>query len=157
MRAGDPVALQALPTKLITSEPLRSDLTGPAPSSQYNAIMTAIGVSRFFGVHSERYSYLLSFISLVTLPFREEKPKTNCFLLISLAAGPSFGDAILHLFPEIRTTSPSGRAFRTLAGIFSSFILEKFLRWRQEHGSISRSHSSGRTKFFSFRMDFTTC
>ena len=79
---------------------------------------------------------LLSLISLATLPFREAQLKRFVFILISLAAGALFGDAILHLFPEIYHTTPHpiASSLWILAGIFSSFILEKFLRWRQEHG-----------------------
>src|SRR5262245_16984907 len=79
---------------------------------------------------------LLSLAGMATIPFREENLKSIVFLLVSLAAGALFGDAILHLFPEIfRTTKhPVASSLWIIAGIFSSFILEKFLRWRQEHG-----------------------
>ncbi len=85
---------------------------------------------------------LLSLAGLATLPFREESLKGIVFLLISLAAGALFGDAILHLFPEIfrKTSHPVASSLWILAGIFSSFILEKFLRWRQEHGLGHHDH-----------------
>ncbi len=85
---------------------------------------------------------LLSLAGLATLPFREESLKGIVFLLISLAAGALFGDAILHLFPEIfrNTQHPVASSLWILAGIFSSFILEKFLRWRQEHGLGHHDH-----------------
>jgi zinc and cadmium transporter len=85
---------------------------------------------------------LLSLAGLATLPFREQSLKGIVFLLISLAAGALFGDAILHLFPEIfrNTAHPVSSSLWILAGIFSSFILEKFLRWRQEHGLDHQDH-----------------
>src|SRR5258706_13587675 len=44
---------------------------------------------------------LLSLAGIATIPFKEQSLKDIVFLLISLAAGALFGDAILHLFPEI--------------------------------------------------------
>ncbi|SRR5258706_10178918 len=85
---------------------------------------------------------LLSLAGIATIPFKEQSLKDIVFLLISLAAGALFGDAILHLFPEIfrKTQHPVASSLWILAGIFSSFILEKFLRWRQEHGLGAHDH-----------------
>ncbi len=85
---------------------------------------------------------LISLAGLATLPFKEQNIKGIVFLLISLAAGALFGDAILHLFPEIfsKTQHPVVSSLWVIAGIFSSFIFEKFLRWRQEHGLHPHDH-----------------
>jgi zinc and cadmium transporter len=85
---------------------------------------------------------LISLVGLATMTLREERVKGVVFLLISLAAGALFGDAILHLLPEIfRTTlHPVTSSLWVLAGIFSSFVFEKFLRWRQEHGLPAHDH-----------------
>src|SRR5438309_5527941 len=85
---------------------------------------------------------LISLAGLATLPFKEQSLKGIVFLLISLAAGALFGDAILHLFPEIfcKTAHPVASSLWVIAGIFSSFIIEKFLRWRQEHGLHPHDH-----------------
>lgn len=79
---------------------------------------------------------LLSLATLATIPLRENSVQKVVFFLVSLAAGALFGDAILHLFPEIfRTTqNPVHSSLWVLVGIFASFVLEKFLRWRHEHG-----------------------
>lgn len=88
------------------------------------AFLSALGVS------------LLSLLTLATIPLREENVKKVVFVLISLAAGALFADAIVHLLPEIfrTTTRPVASSLWVLGGIFASFVLEKFLRWRQEHG-----------------------
>ncbi len=88
------------------------------------AFLSALGVS------------LLSLAGVATIPFREDRVKNIVFILISFAAGALFADAIVHLFPEIyrTTTNAVASSLWVLAGIFSSFVLEKFLRWRQEHG-----------------------
>ena len=85
---------------------------------------------------------LISLAGLATLPFKEESLKGIVFLLVSLAAGALFGDAILHLFPEIfrKTAHPVASSLWVIAGIFSSFIIEKFFRWRQEHGLHPHDH-----------------
>ena len=85
---------------------------------------------------------LISLVSLATIPLREDRVRSVVFLLISLAAGALFGDAVLHLLPEIfqTTAHPVKSSLWVLAGIFSSFVLEKFLRWRQEHGLRPHDH-----------------
>src|SRR5258708_30208328 len=85
---------------------------------------------------------LISLVSVATIFLREERVKGAVFLLISLAAGALFGDAILHLLPEIfeTTTHPVASSLWVLPGIFSCFVLEKFLRWRQEHALPQHEH-----------------
>jgi zinc and cadmium transporter len=85
---------------------------------------------------------LISLVGLAAMTLREDRVKGVVFILISLAAGALFGDAILHLLPEIfRTTQhPVASSLWVLAGIISSFVLEKFLRWRQEHGFHPHDH-----------------
>src|SRR6266446_2077989 len=106
-------------------------------------IMSQLMMNAFGWAFSSAFAVsLISLAGLATIPFREENIKRIVFLLISLAAGALFGDAILHLFPEIfRTTQhPVASSMWVIAGIFSSFIFEKFLRWRQEHGLHPHDH-----------------
>lgn len=88
------------------------------------AFASALGVS------------LLSLATLATIPLNENSVQKVVFFLVSLAAGALFGDAILHLIPEIfrNTENAIHSSLWVLAGIFASFVLEKFLRWRHEHG-----------------------
>src|SRR5579872_6754652 len=78
---------------------------------------------------------LISLVGIATLPFNEAALKRITFALISLATGALFGDAILHILPDIFRHDP--RSFRSslwvLAGIFISFIFEKILRWKDHH------------------------
>ena len=99
-------------------------------------------VSLWWALGSAFVVSLISLVSVATIFLREERVKGAVFLLISLAAGALFGDAILHLLPEIyrTTTHPVASSLWVLAGIFSSFVLEKFLRWRQEHGLHPHDH-----------------
>ena len=56
-------------------------------------------------------------------------------LLISLAVGALFGDALIHLLPEAFEDSlaPSLVSLCILLGILFFFLLERFLHWHHEH------------------------
>lgn len=79
---------------------------------------------------------LVSLAGIFTLPFREDRLQRMTFVLISLATGALFGDAVIHLFPQIFRTAlhPLRSSLWVLGGIFASFVFEKFLRWHHEHG-----------------------
>jgi len=78
---------------------------------------------------------LISLVGIATLPFSEEALKRITFALISLAAGALFGDAILHILPDVFRHDPHSfqSSLWVLAGIFASFVFEKFLRWKDHH------------------------
>jgi len=78
---------------------------------------------------------LISLVGIATLPFSEEAIKRITFALISLAAGALFGDAILHILPDVFRHDPHSfqSSLWVLAGIFISFVFEKFLRWKDHH------------------------
>jgi len=78
---------------------------------------------------------LVSLIGIVTIPVSERRLKNTVFLMVGLATGALFGDAIIHLLPEAfeKSSNKIGTSLYALAGIFVFFILEKFLGWRHEH------------------------
>lgn len=78
---------------------------------------------------------LASLIGLLTLSVREERLQRVIFVLVSLAVGAMFGDAFIHLLPEAfrKTSGTLTASLCILAGIFTFFLLEKFLLWRHEH------------------------
>lgn len=86
---------------------------------------------------------LLSLVGVVTLAWRRESIQRIVFFLVSFAVGGLFGDAFIHLLPQsfemfgIGLTAPA----YTLAGIFTFFILEKFLRWRHCHAEPCEFHT----------------
>jgi len=80
---------------------------------------------------------LISLIGAFTLSINKKVLDRSIFLLVSLAVGALFGDAIIHLIPEAfasfeNTTTP---ALLIIIGIFIFFILEKFLHWHHCHGT----------------------
>lgn len=78
---------------------------------------------------------LVSLVGIVTISLNPRRLQQAIFLLVSLAVGALFGDAFIHLLPEaFEQTGPTLHAsLYILAGIFTFFLLEKFLLWRHEH------------------------
>lgn len=78
---------------------------------------------------------LVSLIGIATLLLSEKRLNQAIFVLVGLAVGGLFGDAFIHLLPEAfaNSSAPLQTSMYALAGIFTFFILEKFLRWRHEH------------------------
>jgi zinc and cadmium transporter len=82
--------------------------------------------------------FLVSLLSLVGLAFvtiGERKLKQLIFIMVSLAVGSLFGDAFIHIVPQIYAKSQTNvdASLYVLGGIFAFFILEKFLLWRHHH------------------------
>lgn len=79
---------------------------------------------------------LISLAGILVLSLRESFLKKCIFLLVSLAVGALFGDALIHLIPEAfeKIENTTLVSFLILSGIFVFFILEKFLRWHHGHG-----------------------
>jgi zinc and cadmium transporter len=77
----------------------------------------------------------VSFVGILVVSLSEQRLQRLLFILVSLAAGGLFGDAFLHLLPEAfrRPDPPLLVALSILAGIFTFFVLEKFLRWQHHH------------------------
>ena len=78
---------------------------------------------------------LVSFAGLVAISLNEKQLQHAVFLLVSLAVGAMFGDAFIHILPEVfsgKEATGAASAF-LLLGVFTFFLLEKFLHWRHEH------------------------
>lgn len=80
---------------------------------------------------------LISLVGLAALPVSSDRLKAALFVLVSLAAGAFFGNALIHLLPEAYQASgnPAGTGLVALGGLFGFFVLEKFLRWHHVHSS----------------------
>jgi zinc and cadmium transporter len=96
----------------------------------FNSFISAVGVS------------LVSLVGVATLPLRGQKLNQITFVLISLATGALFGDAVFHILPDVFKEHAQQSSFWIMVGIFSSFVFEKFLRWKHEHGiAHSQTHT----------------
>jgi zinc and cadmium transporter len=84
---------------------------------------------------------LISFAGVFTLAFGEIFLKRVIFVLVALAVGSLFGDALIHLIPEaFESGVPASVAGSwVMAGIILFFLLEKFLAWHHRHGECEES------------------
>lgn len=84
---------------------------------------------------------LISLIGLASIAVSVRRLQTALIYLISFAAGALFGDAFLHLLPEV---SENGlevvSAGGVLAGITTFFVLEKVIHWRHCHMPLNKEH-----------------
>ena len=78
---------------------------------------------------------LLSLIGVAFISIGEKRLKRLIFVMVSLAVGSLYGDAFIHLLPQMfaKAQHPISASLYVLAGIFAFFVLEKFLLWRHRH------------------------
>lgn len=94
----------------------------------------------------------VSLIGLFVLSIREGLLRSSLHLVVALAAGTLFGDALIHLLPEAleSTSNPVIVSLFAILGILAFFALEKFLHWhhhhrtpREEHEELHVEHAPG--------------
>ena len=88
-----------------------------------------------FSLASAGLISLLSFAGVLTLMFGIQRLDRVIPLLISLAVGALFGDALIHLLPESFKTSssPALTSLYVILGILAFFLMERYLHWHHEH------------------------
>jgi zinc and cadmium transporter len=97
------------------------------------AILTQIIVATFI-------ISLIAFVGIVTLFLKEELLKKALMVLVALSAGGLLGGAFLHLLPEaVEEAGAQMSVFLyLLLGFCLFFVLEQFLLWRHEHGTVHK-------------------
>ena len=78
---------------------------------------------------------IVSLIGLWTISIKIEKLKKILIYLVSFSAGALFGDAFLHLLPEIIENGEFtlNTSFFILGGIFLFFFIEKIVHMQHHH------------------------
>ena len=78
---------------------------------------------------------LISLVGVFTIMVGVQRLDRVVPLLISLAVGGLFGDALVHLLPEafMDSTSAAMTSLYVIIGIMLFFLLERFLHWHHEH------------------------
>ncbi|OGH94580.1 MAG: hypothetical protein A2538_00270 [Candidatus Magasanikbacteria bacterium RIFOXYD2_FULL_41_14] len=85
----------------------------------------------------------MSLIGIIFLSIKTDRLKQILIYMVSFSAGALFGDAFLHLLPEATAETCGGQhiaPFLTLAGILTSFIMEKLIHWRHCHLPQTEGH-----------------
>jgi len=84
---------------------------------------------------------LIAIVGLVTFSIKANTLKKILIFLISFSAGALFGDAFLHLLPEIAEGGIAfGVSVSIISGILLFFLLEKVIHWRHCHMPITKTH-----------------
>ncbi|HIH25357.1 ZIP family metal transporter [Candidatus Woesearchaeota archaeon] len=97
-------------------------------------------LSYFYAIISVLIVSLISLVGVFYFSFKSKSLKNILVYAVSFSAGALFGDALLHLLPEV--IEESGFTLQVslsiLAGIILFFILEKFIHWRHCHSESSK-------------------
>lgn len=95
----------------------------------------------FYSLLSVALVSLISLIGIFTLSIKVEKLKSFLIYMLAFSAGALFGDAFIHLLPEM---TKNGLLLSTslyvLLGIVIFFVLEKVIHWQHCHMPISKEH-----------------
>ncbi len=85
---------------------------------------------------------LLGLIGILSLAVNDRLFRKAILYLVSFSTGGLFGDAFIHIMPEISKKYGFGvqAALLVLAGIIMFFVLEKFINWRHCHVQTSENH-----------------
>ncbi len=83
---------------------------------------------------------LVSFIGVLALAIEKKKLQKILIYLISFSAGALFGDAFIHILPEVVKKNGFGLniSFSLLLGILIFFVLEKIVH--HQHYHLKREH-----------------
>lgn len=85
---------------------------------------------------------IVSFVGIFTLSIKQQRLQKILIYLVSFSTGALFGDAFIHLIPEMVEENglSIGISVSLLSGILIFFILEKFVRWRHCHSVECEEH-----------------
>jgi len=84
---------------------------------------------------------LISLIGIVTLSVKVNKLKKFLIYMVSFSAGALFGDAFIHLLPELVEKGLTlNYSVTIIFGVLLFFSLEKIVHWRHCHMPITKTH-----------------
>jgi zinc and cadmium transporter len=84
---------------------------------------------------------LISLIGVITIPIKTDNLKKILIYMVSFSAGALFGDAFIHLLPElVKEGLTLNYSLFILFGILLFFSLEKVVHWRHCHMPITKEH-----------------
>ena len=85
---------------------------------------------------------LISLVGVLTIAINTKQLKDFLHYFVSFSAGALFGDAFIHLLPQVVTEFGFVLEISIflMLGIVFSFIIEKFIRWRHCHIPTDEHH-----------------
>ena len=97
--------------------------------------MIEINIEWIYALLSVLAVSIISLIGIITISINEKKLGNILIFFVSFAAGALFGDAFIHLLPEIIKEHGFSLAISgyILTGITVSFLVEKIIHWRHCH------------------------
>src|SRR3989338_5228681 len=83
----------------------------------------------------------VSFVGVLTLVLKDITIRKFLLYFVAFSAGALFGDAFIHLLPEIAETGfTTTISLFILSGVIVSFLVEKGVHWRHCHIPASKHH-----------------
>lgn len=85
---------------------------------------------------------LISLVGIILLAIKDALFRRMMLYLVSFSTGALFGDAFIHILPEVSRNYGFGMftSVALLSGIGAFFILEKFVHWHHCHGQACEGH-----------------
>ena len=85
---------------------------------------------------------LLSLIGAITVSINIKKLKKFLIYMVSFSTGAMFGDAFIHLLPEVVEEFGFGLniSLYIISGILFAFLIEKVIHWRHCHHPTTKEH-----------------
>ncbi len=95
-----------------------------------------------YGVGSVLIVSLMSLVGVFALSISNKLLDKFLIYMISFSTGALFGDAFIHLLPEVveQYGFTVNVSIFILSGIMFSFIIEKFIHWRHCHHPTTHNH-----------------
>lgn len=85
---------------------------------------------------------LISFVGVLTLGMSSKRLKTVLIYMLAFSAGALFGDAFLHIIPELGEEGfKIASSAWILGGFLIFFAIEKFIYWQHCHMPITKEHA----------------
>lgn len=96
----------------------------------------------FYTIGSVFITSLAALLGIFSFAINNDKLRQILIYMISFSAGALFGDAFLHLLPEVVETHGFGTdiSLAILSGIVVFFLIEKVIHWRHCHMPITKNH-----------------
>src|SRR3990167_5096688 len=105
-----------------------------------------------YSLLSVTFVSLLSLLGVFTLGIKEKYLRKILIYFVSFSAGALFGDAFIHLIPEVYKKGVTAYTpLFFLSGIFISFLIEKIIYWKENHASFILNN---KVKHFVFMILF---